>query len=345
MIAYYLFFIVIVFLCGRYNSKELSVLITKNTGFRLSVLFIILFAAFRFNIGYDWSSYLSFVYPYNPANSRRLEPFDRLLCYVFGRLKSPFFFFSFYAFVTYFFIGKTIEENSSDKFESLIIYLGLFYLISLSTIRQAIAESIVFYGFRYIKTRKLLKYLFICIVASLFHKTAIIALSFYFLYKMDYLLIIVSSVCLFVFVKFLLPVVLTKCFPSFLFYLNKSGIGNSSGKFQKLVFLLLYIYIVLLRPRGSENLGMLKICTLGVVLPFVLGGHTGGRLSEYFLIYYTLLIPECNKKIKISNRVLFLVPFYIYFFVYLYISVAVNHSNEYVPYRFYFLENLNQPLM
>ena len=82
------------------------------------------------------------------------------------------------------------------------------------------------------------------------------------------------------------------------------------------------------------------------MLPWgVLGGHTGGRLAQYFLIYYCLLIPECNKRFNINYRILFMIPFYAYFFMYLIVSVTANHSNEYVPFRWYFFEDLNQNLM
>lgn len=343
--GFYIFFIsFILILCGRYRLS-IKIDLNKQLGFKISIFFIIIVSCLRFNIGYDWSSYLQYVYPYyNPINTIRLEPFDRIICYISGTLHSPLILFSIYAILTYYFIGKVIEENSIASYESLMIYLCLFYLISLSTIRQAVADAIVFYGYKYIKEKKMGKYFLTCVCAALFHKTALVGVFIYFLYHLNKYTTFILAGIVFVGIKVLLPKIIGVFFPIFLIYLNKSGLASSSGNLQKLFYSFLYFYSLVLLPKDKESEGLLNICTIGVILPFILGGHTGGRLAEYYLIYYSLLLPKCNKKFKIEYRILFLFPFYLYFFMYLYTSVNVNKSNEYVPFKWYFLESLNQDL-
>ncbi len=341
---FYFFFIgFIVILCGRYNIVSGYYFVPKQTGYTISVLFIIFVTSFRFNIGYDWSSYLSFIYPtFNPLNISRLEPLDKLIIGCAGYLNQPLIMFSVYAIITYANIGILINKYSVSKFESLMIYVCLFYLIDLSTIRQAIAVSFVFYGFTFIKQRNFLKYFLVCVVASLFHKSSVIALLFYHLYYAKPMTIIFIMVGIYMVMKIVLPKILGSILPLFMFYIEKGGIKDSSGGFQRLVYLILFIYALVFHRKNS--VGLVNICAVGVILPFVLGGHTGGRLSQYFLIYYCLLIPECNRRFSIHYRILFMIPFYVYFFMYLAVSVFVNQSNEYVPFRWYFLEDLNQKL-
>lgn len=345
MFFYIFFLFMIAFLCGRYyviNQKNIQ---NKDLGYKTAIVFIILISSLRFNIGYDWSAYLKFVYPYyTPLNTLRLEPFDRVICAIAGKLKQPIILFSIYAIITYYILGITIYNYSVDKYTSLIIYLCLFYLSGLSTIRQEIAVAVVFYGYKYVKEKKLMKYLIICFLAMCFHKTAIIAISFYPIYYSSKNLIYTFIACSIVFFKVLLPKIIAYFFPFFMSYLDFNGIAKSSGNLTKLFYLFIYIYLFIISKRIDINKGLLNIVSIGVLLPFLLGGHTGGRLAEYFLLYYTLLIPEANRRFSINYRIIFLIPFYIFFFLFLYTSVNINKSNEYVPFRWYFLESLNQNL-
>ena len=344
MIFYIFFLVFIIILCGRYNIVSGYYIVSKETGFKLAILFIITVSCLRFNIGYDWSVYFSFVYPvYTPQNIGRFEPLSKLIIYCAGTLHQPLILFSVYAIVTYVNIGIIIDTYSESKFEALMLYVCFFYLITLSTIRQAAAASIIFYGFKYIDRKKIFNYILVCAFASLFHKTAMIGVLFYPLYYSSLIICFFLLVCTYVCARVLLPAMLKELAPFFLLYLERGGVRDSSGSFQRMVYLFMYIYALIFHRKKMS--GILNICTIGMALPFILGGHTGGRLAEYFLIYYCLLIPDCNKRFSIQYRVLFMIPLYAYFFMYLLVSVFANHSNEYVPFRWYFLENLDQKLM
>lgn len=345
MVFYFLFLLVIAILCGRYNLIQGKYLIKKNSGYKIAIIFIIIISSIRFNIGYDWSTYFSFVYPnYNPKFLPNHEPLNKFIYMFAGQLNQPWVLFFIYAIITYTLIGIVINENSSSKYESLLIYLCLFYLPGISTIRQEIAVSIVLYGYKYIRKKRFFKYAIICFIAMCFHKTAIIGFLIYPIYNFKVSTNIFIALLLGIFLKIILPKLLDVFFPAFLVYLKKGGLGDSSGRLIKLFYLILLIYCFILQKKRITAPGLLNICTIGCIMPFLLGSHAGGRLSEYFLIYYSLLIPECNKRFKIEYRVIFLFPLYAFFFMYLYVSVNVNHSNEYVPFRWYPLENLEQEL-
>lgn len=78
---------------------------------------------------------------------------------------------------------KKHVSNISISFGMLTYYL-FFFNGSLNAIRQYIAMAIVFFGFHYIIEKNFLKYLLIVLIATLFHRTLIISIIFYFIYVM-----------------------------------------------------------------------------------------------------------------------------------------------------------------
>lgn len=340
----YLFFIIL--LAGRYRLSTNSKVLNKSLGFNLAVISIIIISSLRYNIGWDWNAYLEIVYPkYYMANLNAYEPLNRVYFYLAAVTRMPIVMYSLFAISIYGVIGKAIKDNSICLYESLIIYYSLFYIDSLSILRQMTAVSVVLYGYRYIKEKKILKYLLCCYIASLYHSTAIISIFLYFIYYQKVTTVMFMSVICIIFFTVLLPKVLSALgLYKFTKYLVGGKLANSSGNYTRVVYTLLYLYCLLLRPKiNREYNGFLNICTLGIIFPWILGGHTGTRLSYYFLIYYVFLLPKCNKRFDIKYRVVFLIFFYIYFLLLIFVA-SKSGTGEYVPFRWYFFESLNQPL-
>lgn len=343
MFFYFILLFFIIITCGRFYVLKDKRIIGKYDGYRIALLYIIFFSSFRFNIGYDWNQYLSFVYPtFNIASLPNHELFNRYIYIIAGTIGHPWVLFCLYAILTYTLIGKTIFDFSCDKYASLMIYICLFYLPGLSTIRQEVAVAIVFYAYRFIKGKKIIKYCFCCILASLFHKSAIICVFFYPLFYSKFSIVIIFMFLFSLLYRNILPRVISTFYPHYMSYLSVD-LKHFSGNFQKMFYLALLFYVFIIN-KTNKNIGMINICLVGCMLPYIFGGHTGGRLAEYFLFYYILLLPECNKRVNKTIRILFLFPFYAFFFIYLFVSVYKNHSNEYVPFRWYFLESLEQKL-
>ena len=347
MIFYFLFLLSLGVCSGRYNIAGHK-LFKANLGVIVACFIVFMVAVCRFNIGYDYSQYYSFMYPrFDYKIINRYELFPRLFFYIADFFNLPFLFFFFLALINYILVFNVIKKYSLSTYESIIIFISMFYLSNLSTIRQGAAVAVLFYGFKYINKRKLFKYILICIIAFNFHRTAIIGLIFYPLYYMKYIKVIYLSSIIVVFTYFILPKLLEAYFPYFLLYIKNRNLAESSGNFMKYFYLILFVYCLVNTIKNKDlknNNGYLSITTVGVLFPFILGGHTGGRIAEYFLIYFILLYPSANKKIKINKRAILLIAFYAYFFIFLFVSVFVNKSNEYVPYQLYFLADRTAPL-
>lgn len=75
----------------------------------------------------------------------------------------------------------TLKKISKDYFLSVFIFVAFgFYLFYLNGLRQGLAMALVTLATPYLIDKKFLKYLFFIIIASSFHKTALIMILFYF---------------------------------------------------------------------------------------------------------------------------------------------------------------------
>jgi hypothetical protein len=336
--------LIIAIFAGRYNIAGYR-LVKAKTGYFIACTIIIFISVFRFDIGYDYSGYYSFIYPrFNINNVAHFEYFPRIIYRIADYFNTPLLVFVIFGLINYILIFYTINKLSISKYESLIIFFSMFYLTTLSIIRQGTAVAIIFYGFKYIKKKKLIKYIITCIIAFNFHRSAIIGFLLYPLYYISYYYVI-GFICIFTLgIRYVLPRILETYFPRYISYIVKEGLMDTSGHYMRIFYIVLLLYCIIISYIGKtfkKNRGLFSIITLGVILPFVLGGHTGGRIAEYFLIYFVLLIPNINSKLNINKRIIILIPFYMYFFLYLLSTVYLSKSSEYVPYRFYFLTDIN----
>ena len=76
-----------------------------------------------------------------------------------------------------------IYKNSKLPCFSFILYSTLFYsFFSVTGHRQTLATAvIVFWGYKYIKERKLIKFLIVSFIAFLLHKSSLVVIPFYFI--------------------------------------------------------------------------------------------------------------------------------------------------------------------
>lgn len=86
------------------------------------------------------------------------------------------------SFISLFGVYKFIKENSKDYLLSVMLYFCLgYYTFTFSGLRQSIALSICLLSIKYIKNKKLFKFVLTVLLASLFHTTSLIFLPAYFI--------------------------------------------------------------------------------------------------------------------------------------------------------------------
>lgn len=95
------------------------------------------------------------------------------------------------------FIYKAIMQSSKDITLSFYILFGsCFFFYAMNVTRQSIVIAIFIYCIKYIKERKMIKYMMIIILSSLIHNIALIFIPVYFVsyFKIKLKLLIVLSV-------------------------------------------------------------------------------------------------------------------------------------------------------
>lgn len=318
------------------NAKTVS--INNDNRFWIAILLMIFIASIRYGIGYDYYRYVARVEAFNSINySNNYEYISRFIFFVANKLKNPQLVFVIYSIIIYGCIGKAIADYSIDKNEAVIIYFCIFYIESLSTIRQAAAVSVVLLGYKYIKDKKLIKYILVCIIATLIHQFAFFAIAIYFVYYISTTVNIVVSIVAFILSNYMLNYLAPKfyIFRLLSVYLKRT---DQSGKIWLVLYTLIFIYVffILILIKRKNNLidkeikRLLNVVFIGTICPYVLGTGNGHRIGEYFLIFHILLLALCNNKLNKSMKYAFNIMIIIVYIGYLY--TTIRNGQYYIPY-------------
>lgn len=200
--------------------------------------------------------------------------------------------------------------------------------------RQFLAISIMFYSFKFMKEKKLIKYAICAFIAFIIHQTAVVVIPAYFVVRGKFLnkKIILAG----------MGTIAATAFSSlFIDYLNDLFISESvySHYYDKLVeteginiFRVLVaavpVVLCLIYKKRIDELedNALNICANMSILALAVsifsatsGGELLGRLAEYYLIFNTLTYPILLKRVVSKNvktilEVGLIIGFFFYFF-------------------------------
>ena len=332
----------LVLLCGRYRiSKNSLVNETSKTMFHFYAIVILFFlTCFRYNVGYDYKNYYGHIIAPRSWGAQFFEFIPQQILLLARYFHEPLIFFVLTNGTILILFLKEIYDESISPFESLIVFLSMFYLGTLSTVRQYLAVAIVFYGFRYVKERAFLKYLICVVLATLCHNSAVITITIYFIY--NYFSVSFSLFC--VCIGFVIgPKVMTIFFgiPIISAYQNyiDSGFKAGGAKSQYLWYLIFFFSLVIFSLSShKKSFGKLfSITSIGVVFPRLFGATMGGRMAIYFYVFYILLVPCLFTELKpVYFRKFYLVPFYLYYVLFL--LTDADHDKGYTNYVLYFFK-------
>lgn len=330
---FFLFLILIVSLLCK--SKKVLRIIGIKFNVPIIAFFIIVFISLlRFDVGWDYETYYQAVADNDIYAIRRFEPLSQLFFYIAFYLSSPQLIFILFGIPTYALILSTILHHSKNIGFSILLYFCFFYLESFGFIRQALAVAICFWAIKYIQSRRFFPFLFCTVIAFLFHYSAILYLFVYPFYgraKLKFLIWILPLLFLVREIAF--------------FLLDSIGIYTTyleelytmkGGALIRFFYVILFLSLLLFRRKHLSAIDdfYFFMVGLGTAFPFLLGSHLGVRLSSYFFIYFTLLIPSIitEKKIKFVY-VLIAVSFLV---LTLFMTTRDPIKSQYIPYQFIF---------
>lgn len=247
----------------------------------------------------------------------------------------------------YFVIRQVYEESKNILF-SIIVFIALYYAFAFFLLRQVIAMGIIVYSYKYIKQKKIIKFMITLIVASLFHGTALIFLIAYPIcnyIKAGYKNYIAIGVA-FIIGRYILNILLKIChiIPMLDRYAYSIENGfystESAPSIWGLMMTVLILTVSYFFYRKSKNEDreiniLLNLSTLGSIFYcFSASIAEFYRVALYFSIFNILLLPNAlglceDKKIRYAITTTAIIAFIGYFFV-----RTIFNTNIY-PYIFF----------
>lgn len=265
---------------------------------------ILLFTSLRYGIGYDYMEYVEIVN--GSEKLENMEPICQLLMSICGGIHFQFFFIV-TSFLIYCPIIYVSRKLSYDARLSILIYVffPLFFLNSISVIRNSVAYSFVFLSFYYLINKNRIKGTLCFIFAIGFHYSAITALVLYPISKLKLGRNSFTILYIFSFVLSLLVVSVFSSLTSDNDYIAKMirySEREASGGFMmnilvNLVGLLILLYWNKINNVVNPKPYLLKVCIAGVIIwnIFSINPTIRERFSMFYLLFLLLLIPEFLK--------------------------------------------------
>ncbi|MBV7508971.1 EpsG family protein [Bacillus sp. sid0103] len=308
---------------------------------------IFLIQAFRAEtIGHDLISYLP---GYHMAESINIFAGERLFNYeigyifysqVFSKLNfSNQWYLAVVALTIIAPIAYVWSKNSKMPGLSVFIYITLgFFTFSFSGLRQSIAMAIVFFSFKYIQKKSLIKFLLCVALAMLFHTTAIIFIFAYPLYyvrfkSIHFLFIIPSLIIIFI--------LKTKIF-LLIYRLYRGAAGdieatNAYTMLIVMILVLIFAYIFGSKDKQNIRFNSYKNYMLVAILIQIFASQSSEvmRAGYYYYLFITLLIPEVIKNQRDLKVRILVVGVLILALMYFFQTTTGNGYLDVSPYHFY----------
>lgn len=237
-------------------------------------------------------------------------------------------------------VSYFIYKNSKLPSISFIIYVSLnFFAHSFFLLRHSVALAILLFAYEFAKKRDFKKFLLLVLLASCFHRTAIIFIIIYFIknfksgYKNTIILIVSLLVSLLIgsnILKIILSLINSE---HYLHYMNAEG-SNLTLYF---IYMVIYLFVVIFIPQykeNKENMFLLNIYTIGASISscmYFIG--EAGRLSEFFAIFVILFLPNALSKVNNeANKKIYILICTLIFIMYFFLFSMVD--NNIYPYKF-----------
>lgn len=348
MIIYFIILFLVLFIFSFLNKNNNN----SNLSIFLSASVLILFPTIRSsNVGTDTNNYVG-----NFENLKYIEAsitevkssleigyiaLERMAYYISQEYWVLLFFI---ALVAVGFSLFTIKKMSSDLRISVFIYISLgFYLFLFNGARQSIAASIFGISYYYLIRRNLKYYLLWIGIASLFHKTVLIMIPFYFILNNEFSIkkLFYYSILSFIALTFLSRLLLIfddSTIDRYSVYEER----NAQGGLLLTLFFVLLTFVLLsvrksIKKENSKYFNIyLNTCVFSSIIYLVVS-LTGSdvnflRMSLYFSLGYILIWPLVISDVKFFNNVttkfIFISIHLVFFGVYL------SKMSNLIPFEF-----------
>lgn len=252
-----------------------------------------------------------------------------------------------------FIILKFIQKESKNYYLAFYFFLINGFLVALlePITRQLIAVTFFIIAVKYIKERKVYKYILTIIIATQFHDSAFLLLPLYFVRHIKFSIKKVFFITLSS--KILLDIFLVVIFfilPKYGAYLKSERYMPKAGNIKMYVVYFYYVIVVYSVYRGSRKKGnytfiftslFIIIYFLATYFPII------KRFNVYFLPFMSITISNVGEisifKTKVKNTIkkpFIILGTFLFFTTMFYKNYYLNDLNRfrYLNYKNYFIE-------
>ena len=214
-------------------------------------------------------------------------------------------------------VGRFIYKYSSHMALSTYIYLTLnIYFFHLTGMRQSLAIAILLYGFDFLLKKKYIRYAGVVLLAALFHSSAALLLFLIFLqmlpYKMNTYFRTMGVAAIGFFLYSFLFQYIARFFTQYAgFTHSEFGFSNYFGTLLQFL-LIFFLYTLahylhfhsddLTKDHMVNDLCLRCLSVAVCVQAMAMRMNIIGRMSQYFLIFSIIAIPNMLYKFKEKNR-------------------------------------------
>lgn len=291
---------------------------------------------FQFSTSADYYNYSIMFNKISQGIHSIKEPAIYLLFKIISMLKLDFqFVYAVVYLITFTILCRILCQYSKDICLSLILFVCVFFALTLHQIRQLLAVMISFAAYSYIDQKKPFHFYVFILLASACHVSALIMLPAYFLLRYTFRLsdvIIGAGGCIFMGLgaQKILPVLISKLAPSRLnWYSNFKSVGILKWD---LILLAIFTFIIIIYGKGIMETTINRVYINSFIVYTLLFFFCRWipeikRWGYYYFIPVITLIPNClamenNKK----ARMLYALLLFLYLCAYLLLVYKVQLS-------------------
>ena len=239
-------------------------------------------------------------------------------------------------------VGNTILRYSKDPLMALFVFISFRHsFFNLTAMRQGLALAITTFSYRYYETNKKLPFVLFVIIASLFHRSALIFLLVLFIRQNDYvkkqwLVYLLTLVSLFVLYLFNSIGLFAHLAESNVIYASRLNV-ESQGNYFSVIFMLIVFALVTAFIKFNNNKvqysRLYNFMILSLVFTiFGLFVAIGFRITMYFSFLVPILYSNTLAGITCRNTRSFWTISGLLIFALIYVCTGVVEG--YTPYKF-----------
>lgn len=309
-------------------------------------------ATFRYNVGYDYGSYISGYYnSFGDTYSSIISSYQIGDPIAFSLISK--FATSFYSERIYLLILSLlslvpgmiyiISDWNDNDIQPLMIFVFLFspFLFSFSACKQGIALSFLMLSLKYVYERKPVKFGLIIGIAFLFHSTSLAFVFIYFfinsrkeLSSLKKILIILGCLLVIMNFEYILSNVLQGRYEAYASEIVEGK--NRTFWLYSLIAVILLLFDRVLKRLDERNGLLIMMMIVGAMCQYLgfLNAFTK-RIGEYFLMAQVFLLPQIPYMFTIGGRRLMKLMILIYIILIFYLTYPVSYSGmTFLPYSY-----------